>query len=130
MTRPPTPVQTLDRRTGPSSSRLPSGSWDSMRLINEICLILLVSRCAQHLGAGHGQTVGNADESFITRGRIGYLHRAWDRGPHTAALETQPFGLVTFSMFGSGAYGPWGALGKKKNQGSRGLGLTMGGQGL
>ena len=84
-----------------------------------------------NLGAGHGQTVGNADESFITRGRISYLHRAWDRGPHTAALETQPFGLVIFSMFGSGAYGPWGALGKKKNPpGSRGLGLTVGGQGL
>ena len=66
-----------------------------------------------NLGAGHGQTVGNADESFITRGRIGYWHRAWDRGPHTAALETQPFGLVIFSMFGSGAYGPWGALKKK-----------------
>ena len=93
----------------------PSGSWDSMKLINEICLILFVSRCARRLrGAGHGQTVGNADESFITRGRISYLHRAWDRGPHTAALETQPFGLVIFSMFGSGTYGPWGALGKKK----------------
>ena len=126
-------VQTLDRRTGPSTLRLLSGSWDSMKLINEICLILLVSRCAQHLGAGHGQTVGNADESFTTQGRIGYWHRAWDRGPHTAALETQPFGLVTFSMFGSGAYGPQGALGKKKPQcpvsstdGRRGRGARAG----
>ncbi len=71
-------------------------------------------------GAGHGQTVGNADESFITRGRIGYLHRAWDRGPHTAALETQPFGLVTFSMFGSGMYGLWGALEQGHNTHSAG----------
>ena len=91
-----------------------------MGLINEICLILLVSQCAQHLGAGHGQTVSNADESFITRGRISDVHHAWDRSPHTAVLQTQPFGLVTFSMFGLGAYGLWGALGRNTNTHSAG----------
>ena len=62
------------------------------------------------------RTVGDADESFIQAGRIGHLHRGGDCRPRSGAPETQPFGLVTFSMFGSGAYGPQGALGKKKTQ--------------